>query len=441
MEYKKIGALTNEIFAELIGESDLVTEDLSNIATVGERITSDTRFDDNYEQYTRKIVDKVGKTIFHDDTLADSHLPIYRDSWTYGAILEKIRVEAPEATEDMTYDLSNYTGDDVFTFAPAEASEKFFEGRTTFKIKVSIPSKQLRSAFKSASAMSRFISGIENRIKLQMDIRSKSLEYRTVANFIAEKFKGGNTASLVNLFAEYVEETGDSTVTVKNCLRNIDFLRYANMRIGKLRTFLRKPSMLYGDGGYTNITNASEEVVMYLSDLESAINTYLLAVNRHNEYLSGNLGKYTAVPYWQAGGTNDSYENRSSINVIPDSEGDAPRQGADTRRIIKLDNILGIIFDYRAMAVTNEESETTSMNVPDARFTNFWHFREAGYINDTDENAIVLYLSEYKSLGRLAEEPEDFGSGYYTYSAAGEYEAVGSADFDENTIYFKKVTA
>lgn len=438
MLYKQIGAVVNEIFSEIIGESELVNEDLSNIVEVGKVITSSTTFDENYENYTKKIIDKVGKTIFHEDSNSKEHLPIYKDSWEYGSILEKIRVEAPDAQEDYTFDLENYTPDDLFTFEGAEASEKFYNNSTTFKIKISLPKRQLRSAFTSASLMSRFISAIENRIRFKMNVYQSSLEYRTECNLIAEKFKAGNDSSLINLFACYVDETGDTTLTVDKALKNPEFLRFCNMKIGMLRDFIKKESMLYGDGGYTNVTSESQQVMLMLTDFDKALSTYLYSDTRHTDYVK--LSGYSVVPHWQAGGTKNAYEDRSTINVIPASEGRKPKNGEDTRRKIVQSGILGVLQDERSCAVTCEHDEVENMNVPDARFVNYWYFRDANYLIDTDENVIVFYIDNYRPVGRFAEEPADWDTvDYYERNANGGY-SIATA-FDENTSYYTKVRA
>lgn len=436
MKYKQIGEILNDVYGSIIGEGDLIKEDLSNIVEVGKVITSSSSFDDNFDTYVKKLVDKVGKTIEHTDTLEVRHLPIYRDSWEYGSILEKIRVEAPETEEDYTFDLSNYTGEDIFTLAPAEISAKYFNNSTTFKIKISLPKRQLKSAFTSDREMNKVFSAIENRIMFKLDIDLLALEYRNECNLIAEKFKNGNKNCLINLYESYVGETGDTTVAVDKFLTTDKCLRFANKKIKMLRSFLKKASVLYNDGGYTNVTNSNQQITLLLTDFVSSLDSYLYSSNRHNEYLK--IDNFTEMPYWQSGGKNDSYENRSSINVIPASEGKAPTTGDDTRMVINETNILGVIQDIRACAVTCEHAETEAINVPDARFINFWHFRDANYINDVDENVIVLYLSEYALVGKLAVSPADFTGKYYT-KTNGVY-TVASV-FSSSSVYYKKVVS
>lgn len=429
MKYSQIGEVLNDVFDELIGESELITEDLSNIVSVGKTITSNTTFNDNFENYAGKLIDRVGKVIFHEDQIDLNELPIYKDSWEYGSLLEKIRVDYPDTEEDQTFDLANYTGEHVFDFKPASYSAKFFNNSTTFRVMISLPKRQLKSAFDSASNMSRLISAIENAVKSKIDIDTVQLQYRTIANLIAEKFKSGN--SLVNLVDLYRSETGDTTVTSENFLYSEDALKFANKTINMYSDLIKKPSILYGDGGYTNITSKARQKLLVLTDFKASLDTYLYSGTYHEEYVK--LDSFYKVPYWQAGGTDDSYENRSTIDVIPASEG----TDGDTRLNIIQSNILGVLFDERACAINCEHNETEKINVPDARFMNFWFFRDAQYLNDTDENVVVFYLDDYRYLGKFSSQPSDFTTSTYYEKVDGEYEQASV--FSASTIYYKKI--
>lgn len=431
MKYKQIGEILNDVYANIIGESETLNEDLSNIVEVGKTITSSDAYGDAFDNYTKKLVDKVGKVLFRENELDIEHLPIYKDSWEFGSIMQKVRVDAPETSEDMTYDLANYTGEDVFKLSIPKASSKFFNNSTTFKLKISLPKKQIKSAWKSASEMSRFISLIENTIKQKLAIDLLALEYRTEVNLIAEKFKAGNSACLINLLERYRDETGDTTVNASNFLSNPNALRFTNKTIDLMRSLLKKPSILYGDGGYTNTTAKNQQTLITLVDFDANLKTFLYSDTYNESYVK--LDGYTTVPYWQSGGTNDSYEERSSIRAIPASEGGKEEEN---RLVIQQENIIALLQDYRASAVTCEYSDVEAINVPDARMVNYWFFEEANYVNDTDENAIVFYFSDYTFVGRLNEEPTDFADNYYI-KVDGEYQKPEA--FDNSSMYYYKI--
>lgn len=411
MEYKQIGLILNDVFADVIGETEQkVAEDLSNIVEVGHTITSSTVWGNQFENYTKKLIDRVGKVIFRQNNLNLMHLPIFKDSWEFGSIAEKIRVEAPPTKEDQTFelwDIASYDPSDIFTPVLPEVSAKFFNNSTTFAIKITIPKRQLKSAFTSASEMSRFISLIENSIQQKLAIDLLSLEYRTEANLIAEKFLSGNNHSLVNLLYEWLRDVPNAATVYSGYSKPEDvltdpfFLRYANMRIGMYRDFIKKPSVLYADGGYINTTSDNQQTLLLLTDFDKALDTWLYSMNRHNDFVE--LDGYTSVPYWMSGGETDDYSKRSTINAIPASQGHQTAT-PDSRIVVKMSNILGVLHDERASAITCEHKDVESINVPNNRTINYWYFADANYINDTDENVVVFYLSEYYAIGSFADE-------------------------------------
>ena len=61
MKVKQISSMLNQVFGEILGDTGLITEDMSNLVSAGQIITSSTQFGDNFENYAGKIVDKVGR--------------------------------------------------------------------------------------------------------------------------------------------------------------------------------------------------------------------------------------------------------------------------------------------------------------------------------------------------------------------------------------------
>ena len=100
MKVNQIATILNSVYNEIIGESALVNEDLSNIVDVGRQITSSTQWGNNFDNYVGKLIDKVGRTVFVDRAYTAQDLGIWKDSWTYGSILEKVRCDVGEYKEN-----------------------------------------------------------------------------------------------------------------------------------------------------------------------------------------------------------------------------------------------------------------------------------------------------------------------------------------------------
>ena len=93
MQVKQISTILNNVFGEVIGDTNIIAEDLSNIVSVGNVITGSDTFGSNFENYAGKIIDKVGRTVFADRAYRAKDLGIWRDSFEYGSVLEKLRVD------------------------------------------------------------------------------------------------------------------------------------------------------------------------------------------------------------------------------------------------------------------------------------------------------------------------------------------------------------
>lgn len=382
MKVKQIATLLNEVFDEIVGESVLVAEDLSNIVDVGRTITSSTQYGDNFENYVGKIIDKVGKTIFVDRVYTSQAPNIMKSSWEYASILEKVRCDVGDYVENKEWSLTPETEFDVFKFTPASVSAKYFNSKSTFRTTISITKKQLKSAFDSASSMNSFISMIENRIQMKMTLAADALIMRTIVNLIAEKIKSGN--NVVNLLALYQTATGDTSVTAATALTNKEFLRFSAKTIMTYKKLMGTASMLYNNDGYVTFTPAERLKAVFANDFDIALKTSLYADTYNKEFVQ--LSGYSTVPYWQARGTAD--DDHLKINALPASGG----IGEEGTEAVQQDGIVAVLFDEYAAMVCNEDPEVTSIFNPEGNFYNYWHSFDASYYNDLGENCVVFVI-------------------------------------------------
>ena len=386
MKIKQVSDILNNVFHEVIGESGNVTEDLSNIVDVGRAITSTTQWGNNFENYVGKIIDKVGRTIFKDDVYKGNTFNIWRDSWEYASVLEKVRCEVGDYKENPVWDLSNYTPA-VFSFERPDVVAKYFNSKTTFEIKLSIARKQAESAFNSAGDMNRFFSMIENRVKTKMEVAKEELARRTIVNLIAEKIKSNN--NVVNLLSEYKTETG-STINASKAMNDKDFLKFASKKIGMYKKFITELSMLYNDDGYPTFTPAERRNLLLITDFSQSLNNNLYGDTYNEEYVK--LDGFSEISYWQGRGTNNSYTDRSSIDVLPASfGGDA---GVENANVVKKSGIVAVLFDKNACMCCNETPYIDSIYNPEGRFYNYWYRFDCSYFNDTAENCIVFTIED-----------------------------------------------
>lgn len=387
MKVVQIASMLNSTFAEVIGEGELIAENLSNIVDVGRTILQSTQWGDNFDKYVAKIIDKVGRSIFVDRPYTGDDLGLTREGWDYGSVLEKVRVDVGEYVDNKSWQLTDspapsFSG--IFDFdSPAEASAKYFNQKDTLRLKICLPRNQMESAFTSAANMQRFIGAIENRIRTKREIAQEMLAYRTENNLIASKLQYGQ--NVVNLLADFKAATGDTTTTAATALSNPEFLRYCVRRFKTDKKLLAKFSGNYNCENYGTFTPADRLNVYALTDFATAIETVLRSQTYHDNFVE--LGGYREVPYWQGRGVGDTFADRSTIYAYPDME----------NATAVLQNQSGIVFvmqDKDAAMIANEELPVDVLYNPEGRFYKYWYGLDCSYYNDLAENVIVYVIAD-----------------------------------------------
>lgn len=379
MENKQIAQLTNTISAELLGESAIVTEDLSNIVEVGKSWQNVA--DENKVLGT--IADKVGKMVFEDKKYSGRVPSIMKDAWEYGSIMEYISMELPEAQENESYELQDGGVYENQMFYKPVITAKYFNKTTTFEVPMSIlTKKQMWPSLLGAQSWNRFLSMIYNAIQNAMQIRMDALIMRTINNLIAETYHAdaGAGVKAINVLALYnADHVGSEIYDLNDALHTPEFLQYAAFIILETADLMQDVSVLFNVAGKERFTNREDMHVVLLSSFANAAEVYLYSNTFHDEFVR--LPKAETVTKWQAMGTAAELDDRALIDVKIASDGTA----------VEIDGVLGVIFDDKAAAVTNEDPRVTTFWNAKGEFQNQFHKRDAQYMNNLEQNCVVFY--------------------------------------------------
>ena len=385
MKVSQVYSLVNNTVKEVLGESVILQEDLSNVVDIGKTIIST----DNIDNYVGKLVNHIGKVIFVDRKYTGSVPSVLMDAWEFGSILEKITADLPEATENESWKLEDKKSYDPNVFYQPKVEAKFFNSKITFEVPISFTELQVKESFSNAEQLNGFISMIFNSVENALTIKLDSLIMRTINNMTAEtlvaelgKGKEIDTTATgvkaVNLLKLYNDKYGTS-LDAKKCYTDPNFIRYASYIINLYKDRLSKISVLFNVGGKERFTPADKLNIVLLSDFASAANAFLNSDVYHNEMTT--LQGYETVPYWQGSGNDYSFESVSKINVKTASGS-----------MVDVSGILGVMFDRDAVGVTNlDRRVTTNYNAKAEFFTNFYKL-DAGYFNDLNENFVVFFV-------------------------------------------------
>lgn len=384
MDVKQIYTLVNNITGEILGKSDLLQEDLSNIVDIGVEIFNNASVDN----YVKSLVNHIGKVIFVNRAYAGNTPSVLMDSWEYGSVLQKLTAELPEAEENESWKLEDRASYDPNLFYSPKVSTKFFNNKVTYEIPMSFTEMQVKESFSNAGQLNGFISMIYNAVEKSMTVKIDSLVMRTINNMTAETiftdYAGASLSSAshvkaVNLLYLYNQRYSKS-LTASNAITDPEFIRYAAYQMGVYKSRLSKISTLFNIGGRDRFTPSDLLHVIMLSDFRNAANVFLQSDVFHNQFTQ--LVNAETVPYWQGSGQGYGFTDISKINVKTASGHD-----------IEAGGILAVMFDRDALGVTNLDRRVTTNYNPKAEFYSNWYKFDCGYFNDTNENFVVFFVA------------------------------------------------
>ena len=401
MEVKQIYELVNDATAETLGTSDMLQEDLSNLVDVGTQIFNANSLD----KYVRSLVDHIGKVIFVNRTYTGVAPSVLRDGWEYGAVLEKITAQLPQATENESWELQDGTSYDPNIFYKPSVSAKFFNKRTTWEIPLSFTEMQARGSFSSASQMNGFVSMLHTAVANAKTIKTSDLIMRTINNMTAEtlypyyvansnSFIGAGTPRAVNLLYMFNTKfkTAATRLTAEQAVTDADFIRYAGYIMSLYQDRLKKMSTLFNLGGQPRFTSGDRLHIILLSEFAKAAGVYLQSDTFHDTLVK--LPEAETVPYWQGvKGTTVSGTALPPYNFTDISRIDVDLATDSTHRV-QSPAILGVMFDRDALGVCNENQRVTTNYNPKAEFYTNWYKVDTGYFNDLNENFVVFYAAD-----------------------------------------------
>ena len=388
MKVTQLHTLINAVTKEVLGETGIVQEDLTNVVDIGKTII-DT---DNIDNYVKKLVNHIGKVVFVNRLYAGGVPSAVMDAWEYGSILEKVSADLPEASENASWDLvdkQNYSPD---VFYKPSVSAKFFNSKVTFEIPMSFTEKQVKESFSSAEQLNGFISMLTTSIENSMTVKLEALIMRTINNAIGETLsaeldpdKDGTldatktTVKAVNLLKLYNDSVGNQVLTATKALTDPDFIRFATYQISMYSDRMSKVSKLFNLEGASRFTPKELQHTVLLSDFAKASETFLASQTYNAEKVA--LPVHETVPYWQGSGVNYGFADVSKIDVKTSSG-----------KVVAIDGIIGVMFDRDAIGVSNLDRRITTNYNPRAEFyTNFYKF-DAGYYSDLSENFVVFFV-------------------------------------------------
>lgn len=364
------GTLTAKDFAQFVDAgkkiSDLSNADLTNgfLSALMNRIAFSVN---TYRSYTGKYKELIRGSIGMGNTIEMimQHFYSTKDA-KFGAQLP-----------------ANGQSVDQYEINRPVVSATYYTESNVYSITKTIERTELAKAFESYGNMDAFIQDIVGYIINSNEFTREVGRIGLVATAIA-KINVKNAAATVttknathyDLRAAYVAETGDASLaaaSVAECLNNEKFVKFAVAAIKKVSRRLTSPSNKFSPtGAVTTFTPEGDKHLFIASDLEAAMQTWIVTNNYHPE--ASILENYIPVSYWQS----------------EDAPFDIKSEGVDD-----VNGVIGFICDKYAIGeyTALEEMEMTPYNAR-GRYWNYYLNCEQRYVINEDANMVVFTVGD-----------------------------------------------
>lgn len=384
-DVKQISNIVNDSVKDALGKIDGVTKlNSSDIVSLGKAIDNFNA----YEGFFGSLVNRLVKTVYFIRTYEGSSRSVLRDEHEYGAFVQKVYYEMPDAVDNPTWAIPDGSG--VYNqTSPYDVknvvgvSALIFGGKGTWSLEIVRPVEQIKTAFIDPSSMSAFIEGIYLAIENAFKLEEERLVALAVNTAMADAISGGKSR---NLLLEYNTKMG-TQLTVAQALTTADFLRFASMEINRTVNNMGVMSTAYNKAGYSTFTSKENMVVEMLSQFASASDMYLQSDTFHNELTK--LPNYESVPFWQSSGKSFAFDDCSKISIINDDLISTENQTGEVTQ----SGIICFIHDVENVACYFGNRRSWELFNPRSEVMIHGEKAEKGFAVDGHANAVVFYMA------------------------------------------------
>ena len=379
-------AVAQTMGAEYMSEQGGIKEIESfRLADIGEDVLNSGTVD----QYVKSILTQLGKMYVDSKAYAAELSSLFIDSFEWGGYLERVYFKPQDLIQDEMYNLVDGTTYEDHKFYQPKASAKIFEEVKNIMTPISIVTDQIKEAFQGWDQMNAFLSGIQNNVNNTLTLASEAYAHMLIQCGIAVAEK--NTQHSVHLLTEAIAKKVLTTgATASEALESPEFLRFALKRIAQVKKNMKRYTVAFNNGQIPTFTNDADAKIALLTDFTTAAGFTARANTFNANEL--NIGDYDEVACWQAfadtSKANFDYSTNSTIKIAADSTN---KLGIGTEAVTITD-VIGVLYDTRAMGISLTKSKVTSNYTAIADFWNEYHHKQVNYILDPNFNIVTFKL-------------------------------------------------
>ena len=392
MKLENVSSVVQEAVAQAMGTEymekvgKLSPIDVEKLVDIGKAITDTTM---TTEKFTKALVSILGRREI--DGL--KYTPLYSDIIVnrveWGGFIERVKIDMADIMDSPMFALENKRSyaDIEHTFYQPKVISKIYEEGKGIMIPISIQSEMLTEAFTSWDRMNEYLTKIRSVIRETLKIAMDRYASILVEGAIAISDKATQTS--LHLLTEAINGgIVPKGTTAEQALHKEEFLVYATRRIAQIRDNMKVRTIAYNNG---NIPIQSTDNNLYLLS-EFARNLKFAKSGIYNEQMI-DFGESKSIPMWQGSTSEEQAEpfnfaNASTISLAPDPSN---KLGIGTEAV-KISNVIGLLFDRKAIGITIYKEKMTSSYTASADFWNEYLHALTNQIIDSDYPMVAFIL-------------------------------------------------
>ena len=381
----QIKDIVNAAYKQFTGKEDIVAPlDLTAFCDMGSESIGDNR-----ERFTNALIGVITKNWFLDTSYRSQYNDIfYEDNERFGAIIQAISVEAPEAKDNEAWKdfESGVTKVGQYTVYLPIVSTKYYTKSSSWAIPITISWEQWDTAFHNETELTSFVNYVFMVVDNALVQHMEDMNDENRNNFISEKIAYSKKVDakgvhVVDLVAEYVKEKGiTSTYTRLQALNDREFLSFASAKMSEYIGYFRKQTALFNTEQKVRFTPEERLACQILSLFESKMTSVGYANTFHDEFIK--LPNHQSVSWWQSAG-DLSFDDVSRINI---------KNGNTTT---EASGIVGLLCDKWAIVHTIRSNRVGSQNFGIENITHYEYQHRDSYINNLTMNAVVFTMNDH----------------------------------------------
>ena len=377
IEVNQIYDLCNQIFQQMTGRTDIAAVDSASLVAMGNEVSNLGKND----LWLNTLARKIGLTIDSYRVYRNSFSDLYRTQVEWGALVQKLTVEMPDAVPDDMYKVGQMNGQalDHYIINNPKAKQKIFDKETPYSFFITMQEKMLTEAFLNAGAMASFVNQVFGKVQNKIEVVLEDLARVALVNMMCNL----STKQEIKLVTMYNSKTG-STLNPQTALFDPAFMRFAIGMMNNIASKLETMSVLFNTDGYDRFTPKSEQRFYVLADFITQLETVVQYSAFNPQYVNKSVD--IAVPYWQGVKEGDDVNDIAVLSKVIGK--------VDSKVDKTIENVVGVLFDREAIGTFRQEEKvlTTPVNARGAYYNTFWHEKQM-WFNDMSENAVIFTLN------------------------------------------------